>query len=318
MTERKVTEKPSSKEMEIHTLLYSWAERTGLKRVSDRHGLSRRLNDLAISLLDIAQDVRFSLFQRRFDRSGASGGISAAILTVDPSSYLEQCLESIRKQTLAPSRVEVIRNVTPFSKASQEALDRIETEYYVQVDEDMVLKPTCFERLYFLMMDDPACAQSVADLEDPVFGRITGIKMYRTGPVRSIGFHPFQDEKGCERFMTRELSNKGFATLRTRSIQGMHHPSYTQLDIFWKFHFIGEQLRYYQQNPRVLSDYLEILARRWQRHHDTLAIFGLAGLFSGLQTDAPSLELDYANRKNSLLFQKMKDIIDNIDDVHPG
>ncbi len=311
MTGMKKPQRPYSREMEIHTLLYSWAEKTGLKRVSDRHGLSRRLNDLMLTLLDIAQDVRFSWFQRRFDRTGTSRRISAAILTVDPSGYLEQCLESIRKQTLAPSRIEIIRNVTPFSKASQEALDRVETEYYVQVDEDMVLKPTCFERLYFLMMDDTACAQSVAELEDPVFGRVTGVKMYRTAPVRSIGFHPFHDEKGCERFMTRELSNRGFTTHRTRSIQGLHHPSYTPQDIFWKFHFIGEQLRYYQQSPRVLSEYLEILVRRWQRHHDTLTIFGLAGLFSGLQTDAPSLELDYADRKDSWIFQKIKEIIDS-------
>ncbi|MDT8272754.1 MAG: glycosyltransferase family A protein [Desulfomonilia bacterium] len=298
--------------MKVHSHLYSCAEKTGLKRVTDRHGLSRNLNNLAIGILDAFQDMRFFWFQRRFDRAEASRNVSAAILTVDPSSSLQRCMDSVNKQTLKPTKIDIIRNIKPFSKASQEALKHIETPYYVQVDDDMILAPTCFERLYFMMRDDSTCAQAVADLDDPFFGHITGVKMYRTAPVRAIGFHPFQGEKGCERFMTRELSSMGFTTNRTRSIQGVHHPSYTPQEIFWKFKFIGEQLRYYEEHPRSLPEYMDLLMDRWRRHHDNLTLFGLCGLFSGIQSTSPSKELDYSDRVDSRLFQKVQEVIDSV------
>jgi hypothetical protein len=246
------------------------------------------------------------------DTSAAVSRITAAILTVDPSLSLPACLESVRSQNLPPCTVEVIRNVSPFSRASQEALDRITTEYYVQVDDDMVLHPTCFERLFFLMETEPHCAQSVAQLSDPVFGTLTGVKMYRTEPVRSVGFFPLRGEKGCERHMTEQLQALGYVTARSRSIEGIHHPEYSAQDMYWKFHFLGEQLRYYPDTRSRMLELVTLLSRRWDDHHDTLTLFGIAGLFSGLQSEDAGSELDYSTREGAPAFDRLKEFLDTL------
>jgi hypothetical protein len=286
------------------------AEKTGLKGVTDRLGVSHGMNSLFLKLLDIREEIRFAHFRRTVNINAASLKITAAVLTVDPSKHLSKCIGSLHAQNLPPSRIEIIRNVSPFSKASQEALDRITTEFYVQVDDDMILKPSCFARLYFLITTEGLCAQSVAQLEDPLFGTITGVKMYRTEPVLSIGFHPFEAEKGCERFMTRELLSRGFITARTRSIEGVHHPEYSPFDAYWKFHFLGEQLQYYDDARHKVADLVDILAKRWAAQGDDLILYGLAGLFSGLQSEFPGEELDYEKRGNCSSFNRLQEFFD--------
>ncbi len=293
-------------------MFFGLAERTGLKRFTDRLGISRRMNSLLLRLLDVREEIRFRRFRRSIDTSDASSRITAAILTVDPSRSFPACLESVHSQNLPPCTVEVIRNVSPFSRASQQALDRIATEYYVQVDDDMVLHPTCFERLFFLMETEHHCAQSVAQLSDPVFGTVTGVKMYRTEPVRSVGFFPLRGEKGCERHMTEQLQTLGYVTARSRSIEGVHHPEYSTRDMYWKFHFLGEQLRYYPDTRSRMLELVTLLSKRWDAHHDTLTLFGIAGLFSGLQSEDAGSELDYSTRNRDPAFDRLKEFLDTL------
>jgi hypothetical protein len=293
-------------------MFFGLAERTRLKLLTDRLGISRRMNSLLLRLLDVREEIRFRRFRSGMETSAASSRITAAILTVDPSRTLPACLESVRSQNLPPCAVKVIRNVSPFSRASQEALDSIATEYYVQVDDDMVLHPTCFERLFFLMETEPHCAQSVVQLSDPVFGTVTGVKMYRTEPVRKVGFFPLRGEKGCERHMTERLQALGYVIARSRSIEGIHHPEYTAHDMYWKFHFLGEQLRYYPDTRNRMLELVTLLSRRWEAHHDNLTLFGIAGLFSGLQSEDAGSELDYSTRDRNPAFDRLKEFLDTL------
>ena len=112
--------------------------------------------------------------------------------------------------------------------------------------------------------------------------------------------------------MTEQLHALGHLTARTRSIEGIHHPVYSPHDIYWKFHFLGEQLRYYQNTALNMPDLMNILTKRWNAHHDDLTIYGLAGLLSGIQTDDAAAELDYSRRENSLTYNNLKDFLDKM------
>ncbi len=309
---RDKSQKPRSSYLRTHAIFFGLAERTGLKLLTDRLGISRCLNSYLLSLLNMREEIRFRRFRGSLDTSVATSRITAAILTVDPSRTLSACVESVRSQTLPPATIEIIRNVSPFSRASQQALNSIGTEFYVQVDDDMILHSTCFERLFFLMATERRCAQSVARLRDPIFGTITGVKMYRTEPVRSVGFFPFDGEKGCERHMTEQLEAQGYVTARTMSIEGIHHPLYTPKEMYWKFHFFGEQLRYYKDDGSRMMDLLDLLTHRWAAHPDDLTLYGLAGLFSGIQAEHPEQELDYSKRTESPSFDRLKEVLDTL------
>ncbi|HBH81991.1 MAG TPA: hypothetical protein DDY39_19355, partial [Nitrospira sp.] len=62
------------------------------------------------------------------------------VLTVDDPA-LAACLEAIHKQEGPPFKLEIIRNVCPFSAAAQRMITECRTEYFIQVDEDVVLQP---------------------------------------------------------------------------------------------------------------------------------------------------------------------------------
>lgn len=85
--------------------------------------------------------------------------LTAVIFTVDPSHLFGQCLASMSAQTMRPERIEIVRSVSPASRAAQAGLDLVETPYYVSVDDDMALTPTCFQRLYEIISANDECGE---------------------------------------------------------------------------------------------------------------------------------------------------------------
>ena len=291
-------------------LLRSWARETAI-----RLGLKEPIERLR----EKAQArVRKRWWVRRFrdvaaglDRDAVSKQISAVVLTVDPSSLLDECLAALEKQTLPPGHIEIVRNVSPASKAVQEGSDRVHTPFYTLVDEDMVLAPTCLEHLYAVLTSRDDCAEALACLQDPIMGVITGVRMYRTEVVRAIGFHPLEGEKGWDRKMNQTLQEQGYASLHCELVEGDHHPRYEPYEIFWKYRFISEKLRHYRRAPAAFEEHVDMLVDHWKRSRDPIALYGLAGLFEGLQTEDPSQELTYEGRLEHPALQGIRDFLED-------
>lgn len=94
-------------------------------------------------------------------------------------------------------RFQEIRDVAPMDRAFQAMLDRAETPYFVQVDDDMVLHPDALRSLYDRLSAEPENVYLYAmplvdrDLDRP----IVGVKVYRTALARKI---PYQSSASCE------------------------------------------------------------------------------------------------------------------------
>jgi hypothetical protein len=225
---------------------------------------------------------------------------------VDPNHLYDVCRKSVENQTLRPSVIETVSNVTPVSKAEQTGLDRVKTEFYVSVDADMVLDRTYFERLYFIMRQNPRCAQAACYVTDPILGKVmAGGRMYRSKAVREIGFHPFEGARDHDRYMDAKLRSVGYETSLESWVAGQHHPVYLPHEAFWKFRINAEKARYYgDQLPtfRILVDHA---IKYWQRTHDDVALYALAGLFEGLKSDDIGKELTYEGRGSDPAFLKI-------------
>ena len=81
------------------------------------------------------------------DRSPKSDGVSdftAILLSVGQEDF-RAAADSIRKQTLRPREIYHIRDVSPFASAFNQAVHLVESDFFFQVDSDMVLRPHCFE-----------------------------------------------------------------------------------------------------------------------------------------------------------------------------
>lgn len=257
------------------------------------------------------REAAFRRFCNSLPDKGLSDQVTAVIITTDAGHFFDRCRVAVERQLLKPGSIEVVRNVSPFSRASQAALDLVKTPYYVPVDDDMVLDPTCFARLYRILAEDPQCAEALARLMDPIMGNIVGVRMYRTEIVREIGFYPLADEKGCERKMIKEIARRGYLSTNCHITEGIHHPCYLPHEIFWKFRFAAEEARYYGDFEPAFRDLLDKLTAYWERTRDDIAIYGLAGLFDGLQSDQVDRELSHDGRLDHSVFRKVKAFLED-------
>jgi hypothetical protein len=174
----------------------------------------------------------------------------------------------------------------------------------------MILKPNCFARLYCMIAERQNCASANLALEDPIQGHIKGIHIYRTEAVRRFGFYPIE-AKGPERRILAKLVSAGYEIVGSGHIGGQHHPDYLPHEAFYKYRFIGEKLRYYDNTAiESFEQHLKALYRYWQRTGDVIALYGMAGLFDGLQVEDISHPLDYSRRHNLPSFLRVQDFLE--------
>lgn len=257
------------------------------------------------------REIDFALFRLRLDREAASRSITAVILTCDLNPLFGACLKSVENQSLRPFAVEVVSNVTPVSKAEQEGLERVRTKYFVSVDGDMILDRTFLEKLYFLMHLEPNCAQTSIRVRDPFLGEVyAGGRMYKTELARAIGFHPFDGARDHDRYMTAQLKEAGFTTVREKWTGGVHHPVYLPHEVFWKFRVNAEKARYYGDRYPAFRELADHAMDYWRRTRDDTALYALAGLFEGLKTEDAEQELTYEGREDDPAFLKIQSFLD--------
>src|SRR5690348_11399473 len=80
------------------------------------------------------------------NRPDLSAEVTAFVLTVGAPSF-DECMRRLDRQDCRFRR-EVIDHVAPMSQALQCMLDRCETPYFIQVDEDMLLYPHAVRTLH--------------------------------------------------------------------------------------------------------------------------------------------------------------------------
>ncbi len=177
----------------------------------------------------------------------SGNGITALILSLGEAST-ERAIDSVKAQSMAPDEILLIEGVRPFHRAMNTGIARVGTEFFVQVDADMVLDPFCFESLRTCMFPDTAAA--IGRLRDPLLGRTTGIKMFRTSCcVRD----PFPDSIAPDSDFFEQSAASGntvvmpihYSSNRSNwHTLGEHRPDYTARYTFTKFMMMGRRYRY--------------------------------------------------------------------------
>jgi glycosyltransferase involved in cell wall biosynthesis len=118
--------------------------------------------------------------------------ISAVLLSLGESST-QTARDSLLRQTFSPHNVTEVFDVTPFSRAFNEGVSRVTTEFFVQCDADFTLDPNCIETLAAAMTDQHGLV--IAPLRDPLQGLVSGVKLFRTQLCRDF---PLTRTSNCE------------------------------------------------------------------------------------------------------------------------
>ncbi len=222
--------------------------------------------------------------------------LTVFVTTVGDDVNYHDCLAHLQRQTVR-FRLETIPFVGPLSSALQVMLDRCETPYYVQVDEDMLLFPHALEALVEnIEAAPPATALVCAGLWDCDVGHpINGVKIYRHSIVRQF---PYENTFSCEKTQLKKIQEAGYETLllplRDRSAcLGEHGKHYTPGTIFarWRRLFHKHRRCGY---PAWVEPWPALLLERYLSTQEPLHLYALLGAVAGIVGDLPpDREMDF-------------------------
>jgi hypothetical protein len=232
-----------------------------------------------------------------------SESLTVFVLTVGDQPNLSECEEALKRQTVA-FRLEAIQNVAPLSAAMQQMLNRCETPYFVQVDEDMTLYKEAIGILYRRICEaPPEVALVCAPLWDSYMQMpLNGVKAYRHSIVRNF---PYRQTFSSEWVQVLELLQHGYkiamAPHERRCCLGEHGHHFTPRSIFVRFQRLAQKDRKYR-HIRWLKPWASQLVRRTIRDDASeLDRFALLGLVAGLTgCMPPDREWDFRDEVSDL------------------
>jgi glycosyltransferase involved in cell wall biosynthesis len=170
--------------------------------------------------------------------------VTAVILSLG-ENYTERAIASVRRQSLPAAEMIVIRGISPFHRAFNSAVSRVRTEFFVQVDADMILDSTCIADLRGCMSERVGIV--VGHLRDSLLGRIIGIKLFRKLCCDRVNL---QDSLSSETDSAEAILKEGWTTIYPAKYLGdwgtfgEHRPDYNPHYTFCKFLRDGAKARY--------------------------------------------------------------------------
>lgn len=189
--------------------------------------------------------------------------VTALMLTIGEPTF-ERARESVLRQTHPVRDIVVVENVHPFHRAFNAGAQRVRTPFFVQVDSDMILDEDCVENLLARFAD--GVGSVVCHLRDALYGRVEGVKMYRTACVG--GGQP--DSISPDTDFHDRLWREGWATVyalrqhdRPRDAWhtfGEHRPDYTPFFGYARHVVDGRRWRY-RGNAQALRHRFQLLHR---------------------------------------------------------
>ncbi len=218
-----------------------------------------------------------------------SKDLTVFVTTIGDEVNFLDCLSHLQRQTVR-FRLETIAYIGPLSTAFQQMLDRCETPYYVQVDEDMLLFPHAIQTLFeTLAAAPPATALVCAGLWDcDVAHPINGVKIYRHHIVRQF---PYEDTFSCEKAQLKRIQDAGYQArllpLEDHSAcLGEHGKHHTPRTIFarWRRLFHKNRRCGY---PSWVEPWPALLLERYLKTKQPLHLYALLGAVAGIVGELP-------------------------------
>ena len=240
------------------------------------------------------------------DRLDLSAEVTVFVSTVGAPSFRE-CMEHLKRQD-CNFRLEVIQNISPMSAAFQRMVDSCQTPYYVQVDEDMMLRHDAVRMLTEWILNTPdEVPLVVAWLWDMHLNRgIQGVKAFRHSIVRN---YPFQDVESCEKDQLLRMQQDGYHYVKPLDTDptehgtwtlGTHGTHYDPQTIFERYATLEHKRCQYPDKLAWFEAYGSDFLRRFREDPSELNLMALLGLLAGrIASSSHRGEKDFT-RYNSL------------------
>ena len=241
--------------------------------------------------------------------SFSSKKIVACIFSVGERTE-EQAILSVKKQKLQVSGIEVIRNVSPISAASQRVFDlATDADYVLWVDADMILYDYCTE--YLIRLARSNVLFSAGKLIDPVFGPVGWIKLLNMSLARQLDIK-FRNVLRCDVDFCKQAKEKNDNVIPmygTNRILGTHHASYTAKELFRK-----TQIWKKKMGNRIDKTQLRSMINKYCQTDNKVLLAGILGLIlpntdDSIGESSPQSGLENWDKVSSLLGSELKQYI---------
>lgn len=184
------------------------------------------------------------------DARKVSSGVTALVLSTGESTT-DASIASVRAQSLPVDTIIVVRDVRPFHRALNSGVAQVTTPFFLQVDADMLLDPSCVARLRRAMRPDVGIA--VGLLRDDLVELVVGIKLFRTACFANFRFGDsispdtdFVDRIAIDGWRTVYVGRRRYSKRVPWQTLGAHRPDYSPLYTYRKHLLEGERYRYRQ------------------------------------------------------------------------
>lgn len=220
-------------------------------------------------------------------RSSASSAVSAGeeqkakttvfVITIDDPIF-PRCMEAIERQSRARFKVEVLRNHRPFNAAVQAMIDRCDTQYFIQVDEDMILNPDAVAKMEAWMDAAPDDIGMICFLlyDEDREREIQGIKIHRTGHFK--GLTP-RNVRASEMDLLEQLEARGARWVAHPEVMGRHGTQYSPESVYNRYKSMYEKdIRTWN----ILTWDIRKKAEKFRETGDMVQLFALLGAAHGI------------------------------------
>ena len=224
------------------------------------------------------------------------------IISCGDNPNYPDCVNAIKKQNCT-FNIKTIRNVAPMAKAFQQMLDTCTTPYFIQIDEDMILKDTAIMTMYNnIKLTDNKISMVCFNLYDPHLKfDLQGVKIYKHDVFKKYPYN--LDTLSCEWNQLERMKKDGYTCITNPVALGEHSPKWTDELIFDRYFIFMQKQNFKHLVADIFKIYLENPTRNnW---------FAVLGGISGILVKDMQRDKDF-NLKNPS-FLKLKEYFDTVE-----
>ena len=239
---------------------------------------SKKFADFFLNVLEIDEP------NINLDKKDLSKFLTVFIISCGFNPNYEDCKMSLENQTVK-FKLKEVKNISPMSKAFQKMIDDCDTDYYIQVDEDMILQPDSIETIYNSLTSSGSNISTIAHMlkDTHLDFNLYGIKGYKHNILKE---YPYNLEIiSCEVEQVKRLQNDGYDTLMVEKVIGYHSPKWTPELIYERYFDLIEKWKIFKYN--WMSELPSKLLKIFQNNPTEINLYALMGAMSSLSVEEP-------------------------------
>jgi GR25 family glycosyltransferase involved in LPS biosynthesis len=218
----------------------------------------------------------------------------------------EDCLNSLNNQSVNFILKEIV-DISPMSKAFQKMIDDCETEYYIQVDEDMILDENAIEKIYDEIISSDYKVAIVAHMLRDVHldFNIYGVKGYKHEILKN---YPYNLEIiSCEVDQMKRMDIDGYSTLMIESVLGLHSPKWSPELIYERYFDLMEKWKNFKYH--WMKEIPAKLLKIFQDNPSDINMYALMGAMISISTEEPIRNREKNFKLKDDNFERIKEML---------